>query len=211
MIKSLSRGIRLHLAILSVTGGAASVSAQTLPILLQSVQYNGPGCPAGSAVVEVASDAQAFTILFDAFTVEAGGVVPRSQERKTCNLDLVFQVSPGWTFTVDSLDFRGYAQIERNAVGQQISSVMYPPRMALTKLAALDLEGPSEGDYLHHVEVPASSRIMAPCVGTMRRLQLRTNIGVMTQHNARALLTMDSVDGVLEHRYRLHWLQCPGW
>lgn len=198
------------LAAVAAISSAASAQVGPPPgsVYVEQARMTGEGCPEGTSAVNIAPDAGAFTVLFGAYVATAGAGTGTVADRKSCAINLILHVPQGWTFALTAVDFRGFADLTQWARGQEQSLVAYPPRSIYTRLATLDLAGPIRTDYLHHIDTPARNRIYAPCLGASRNLLLNTTMGVSTQRNATALMTVDSVDGVVTHRYALSWRPC---
>ena len=74
------------------------------------VKGGGNGCLNGSVGAMIAADNSFMTLIFDRFNAEVGPYV-RNKERAYCRFNMTLN-APGWTFDVDSFDFRGYYQLD---------------------------------------------------------------------------------------------------
>src|SRR4051812_3346761 len=98
----------------------ASAAAQTAladvpppgQVFIRNIAYGGNGCPQGSVSQLMSPDATAFTLLLDEYIAEMGPQVPRRDNRKSCQLAIDLIVPAGWSFSVATFDYRGYANLD---------------------------------------------------------------------------------------------------
>ena len=74
-------------------------------VRITQASYGGSGCSDGTANVQVSSDGQELSILFNKFIADAAGK-PKDR-RKNCNLTIPIQVSSGFQVSFNG-DYRGY-------------------------------------------------------------------------------------------------------
>jgi len=200
----------IRLWLLSTVLGLSAQADRPKPgeVFIHKITYQGSGCPMGSVADLVASDSQAFTLLFDSFVVEVGPGIEAKKAKKQCRVEVDLRYPPGWTYTVADADFRGYARIEPGAVGEQRSNLYFNGKGP--KLAT-DYLGPYDNDYLVSNKVGGGEQRWASCL-TAETLTIDTVLLVKTKGGpnarARAMMTTDSVDGRLKHKYRLKWRKC---
>ena len=70
--------------------------------------YGGTGCPSGTASVTLSPDASSLSLLFDTYTVEAGGNTGKRVDRKGCNIAIPVHVPQGYSVSVFQVDYRGF-------------------------------------------------------------------------------------------------------
>jgi hypothetical protein len=80
---------------------------------------NGSGCPAGTAAVAAAPDRTACTVTYSHFLAQAGASSDPTDFRKNCQLALELNYPRGFTFGVAQADYRGFAHLQRGAVGME--------------------------------------------------------------------------------------------
>lgn len=78
---------------------------------VQSITYDGSGCPQGSVGSSFANDRQSFTLIFDQFVASMGPGVTRDEARKHCELDVELKSPDGWKWAVVETTARGYVQL----------------------------------------------------------------------------------------------------
>lgn len=191
-------------------------------VVIQNIQVVGSGCPAGSYSANISPDGQAFSLLLDQFMAESTMQNPIS--RLNCELKVNFHVPQGWTFSVVSADYRGFAYVEPGtmAVHQALYSFdgskprnerpgyqdggSYSFRMQ-------EFRGPYNDNYNIHHEIDPRVAPWAPCRNeSTQTLFLTTylmarNLNLSSLVNAQ--ITLDSIDGqVQSQQYRLAWRRC---
>lgn len=193
------------LSSLAAFASASPAHAQDMPnpreIYIESVQYNGDGCPPGTAVTTLALDASAVTTLFNAYGVDSTAGI----NRRVCNFDVRLRTPAGWSYALYSVDFRGYANVDPTARAVQTSSYRFDGRGSYVALGNSVISGPYSDDYLFRNVIPVDSAYWSPCEVSSRTINLATSVEV----SGRAAMTVDSIDGSLEHHYALKWRHCP--
>src|SRR5512134_2701401 len=89
---------------LAVALGSAAVAHAAGPITVESLTYEGSGCPAGSVALNLSPDRTAFTLLFDAYVVEVGPETPKKERARECTVDAVLSAPPGWSWAIVGTD-----------------------------------------------------------------------------------------------------------
>jgi hypothetical protein len=176
-------------------------------IRVESLAYQGDGCPAGSAAVDIAHYGNAFTVIFSEFIVQQGPDVARAEAEKGCNVTVALTVPPGLTYAVTSVDYRGYASIAPGAVGYHRGMYHFqggpPLRSAWTPFA-----GARDEDW--HVREVADTVVWGKC-RTERKLQLKAHLRLERGRSAAtdsSFMTIDSQDGEIRQTYHLAWSSC---
>ncbi len=173
-------------------------------VRLNKISYAGSGCPLGSVVDIISDDENTFTLLFDQYTVEAGPNVEVKRAKKECRIIADLRIPPGWSYTVAQVDFRGFANIEKGAVGEQRSNLYFKDRGPVLKS---EFTGPFVNDYMVRNSVGKEDHPWQNCKKPLP-LTIDTAIIVRSGGKSRALLTVDSTDGRLKQHYRLRFRRC---
>lgn len=192
--------------LLSIVGVLTSLSlaAEAQQLRLGQPAYGGPGCPAGSASATVSPDQSALSILFDSYTLEAGGA--RRVDRKSCNITIPVEVPSGYSVAVFSVDYRGFNALPRGAQSRLDAEYFWAgargPRISRTFV------GPVNDVYTVTDNLIASTLVWSPCGASVN---LRINSSMMAQSNSRgeqALASVDSADITSGLIYHLQWRRC---
>lgn len=198
-------GLVFALLMSSVTSFAQSSPSY---VRVRSISYAGSGCPAGTVAGNIAPDRQAFTLLFDSYYAEVGPEVPFREKRKNCQLNIALDFPQGWSFTLFSVDYRGYASLERGVVGTQQSSYYFQGQ-SLTARLKTNYYGPLDKDYQIRDTLGVDALVWSPC-GATRSLNINSEVRLDNSRNPNGsgLMTIDSIDGVLKHIYGVRWRRC---
>lgn len=175
-------------------------------VYIRNISFAGSGCPAGTVAANVAYDAKAFTLLFDSYVAEMGPGIPLSMGRRNCQLLLDIQYPSGWSYTVFTFDYRGYAQLDRGVQGSQ-QAIYYFQGSSTQVPMRSTLYGPTAQDYHYRDTLGVSSLVWSPC-GVTRALNINTSVNLRGPTGSRGLMTTDSVDGEVIHQYGLQWKRC---
>src|SRR3954468_8775829 len=89
---------------------AAPAFADDVPggITLGQPIMGGTGCPAGSASAVLSPDGKSLSILFDQYTVQAGGTTGQQFDRKACSVAIPVHVPQGYAVSILQIDYRGF-------------------------------------------------------------------------------------------------------
>ncbi len=175
-------------------------------VRINGISYAGSGCSAGSVSQNLSDDAKAFTLLFDSYVAEAGPGMPLSMARKNCQIALDLRFPQGWSYTVFTVDYRGYARLDRGTSGEQVSSYYFQGQPKTGNLKT-SYYGPTEKDYQIRDTLGLDALVWSPC-GANRALNMKTQVRVSASGSRRALMTIDSIDGELKHVYGIKWRRC---
>jgi Domain of unknown function (DUF4360) len=206
----------LRLAKSSVFGAflfAGSLSAQTAPdpsqVFIQRLTYAGPGCPTGSVAHNMARDAKAFTLIFSDFSAQVGPGIPLGKAKNSCRVTLDMRFPNGWSYSVFSVDYRGYMALDANVKGLQKSTYYFQATPGLARTMNSTFWGPSFRDYQVRDALPLSDVNWSPC-GRTRAMNIDTEISVDNALNLSnsGELTIDSMDGEVRHIYGIQWQRC---
>lgn len=180
-------------------------------LTIDGISYGGTGCPQYSVSNMVSSDRKAFTLLFDEFVAEIGPGVPRAENRKTCQITLDLRFPQGWSYSIVKLDYRGFAGLDRGIAGKQ-QSTYYFMGESRTARAFTDINGPIDDDYHYTDRLGVDQVVWSPC-GANRPLNIKAEVRLRNKNrraypDATGIMTLDSMDGAVVHKYGLQWRRC---
>lgn len=194
----------LALATIAIGLGAAS-AAQAQDISLGKPGYGGTGCPEGSVSATLSPDAKSLSLLFDSYSVEAGGDTRKRFDRKACNIAIPVRVPQGYSVSVIAIDYRGYNNVPRGASTD--FNVEYFFAGTRGPSFKKTFRGPLDDDYLIRNKLTAEATIWSSC-GQDVNLRTNSSIRVTTRGNEQALATVDSQDVNAAIIYQLQWRKC---
>lgn len=195
-----------------LAGSASTAVAQDAPsaseVFIRDLTYGGSGCPAGSVSHNISPDGQAFTILYDQFVAQAGPGVDRRENRKNCQLNLDLRIPNGWSYSVASVDYRGYASLDNRVEGLQKATYYFQGETQQVD-SEMAFTGPLDQDYLRRDEIGMATEVWSPC-GEQRSLNINSQVRINNTRNTRGggLLTVDSTDGTVKQVFNLRFRRC---
>lgn len=199
--------------LLFITAIILWVQASLANFQVRDLKYSGDGCPANTVQVIMAPDNSSFSVLYDAFTMEAGGSTSQSTDTKSCTLKFEIDIPKGKYVDIKAADFRGFASLAKGVVVEQtVRHQVGFNKLANSGLGFQLLVGPTEGDYVVTSSKPTTkiSKLLA-CLPLKDETQiiLKTRIKMTGASNNRpGLMTVDTTDGRIEHKFYLNLKSC---
>jgi Domain of unknown function (DUF4360) len=189
---------------------AASVDGRggrpTGRVVIEVVKVNGSGCRPGTATVAVSSDNTAFTVTYSGYLAQAGAGAKKKDQLKNCKLKLKVGVPKGFTYTISSIDYRGYARLERGATGGMGADYSFQGANRTTSVNH-PFTAPVDDDWQ---VTDTETAGFEPC-GKQRALNIDTELEVgagTSDPTSTSVLSMDSTDGAVHTTYHLDWQTC---
>ena len=109
--------------LLTLLGFAAAVPVAqsdgppTKDITIESINYAGTGCPAGSVAGTLSDAKNILTLAFDSYVAQSGPNINPSEQRKACTLTIKIKYPSGYQYSLFTADYRGYAAISSGSNG----------------------------------------------------------------------------------------------
>ncbi len=177
-------------------------------VRVRNISYAGSGCPAGTVAQNLASDFSAFTLLFDQYAAEVGPGVPFSLKRKNCQLNIDLEVPSGWSYTLFSVDTRGYVALQPGVSAIQQSTYYFQGQLQSARLRTT-MVGPLDQNYSARDQLGLGSVVWSPC-SAVRSLNINTEVRADNSFNpaGQGMITIDSIDGDFKLVYGLRWKRC---
>jgi hypothetical protein len=146
------------------------------------------------------------SILFDRFTVEAGGASNPKKASKFCEVAIPVQVPKGKRVAVTKIDYRGFFDLPGHARAHL--SIKNAFKGNKGPGVTRDFDGPATSDFLETNRVNDSEIRWSPC-GGLDGFSVVTTLDLHSPQE-RALVTLDSEDatGSRGFVYRLQWEDC---
>ncbi|MDC3953184.1 DUF4360 domain-containing protein [Polyangium jinanense] len=174
---------------------------------IRGLVYNGTGCPQSSVAGTLSEDRKALELIFGAFTAEASPLGLPSEARKFCQLTVDMAFPQGYSYSLVSADYRGFAELGAAVVGTQTSSYYFTGGFGRT--FRTKLVGPFSENYFRRDDLTLEAVVWSPC-GASRPLNISTQAAVSTLANrsGSGLMTVDSVSLVVRQTYGIAWRKC---
>lgn len=181
--------------------------AHAADLKLGTPSYGGNGCPGGTASVTVSDDSRSVSVLFDAYSAEAGGTTGRRVDRKSCNLSIPVRIPQGYSVAIIGVDYRGFNAIPGAGAYTKFDTEYFWAGVRGPR-ATRQFNGPQADNFLIHHDLIASSLVWSRCGADEI---FRINTSAMAMANSRmdqTMMLVDSADISAGIIYQLQWRSC---
>jgi hypothetical protein len=174
------------------------------------ITANGTGCPAGTWDASISPDGKAFTVTFSKYEsiVEPGQLF----SIKDCNLAIDLRTPEGFSFSVSSFHYQGYALLDQAGMSaKQTAKYYFQGNPVPAKENRSELKGSYDDSYVFSDQIGIADLVWSPC-GAQRTLNAATRL-VLQNNPAKTgtgYLNTASADGEIEtvFRFGLSWKRC---
>ncbi len=178
---------------------------------LDGVTYGGEGCPQGTVTAMLSPDATELTVLFDAFDTRVGADL--SNAVKNCEVRLNIRKPRLWSYKIESVDFRGFVHLDAGVRAEQrVSFQNGPSHAGFNKSFGYQrFQGPISQNYTLTTVKPLNGPDLLSCLPAKKNVELKIRSTIELKGGGGAqggMMTVDSVDGRVVHKYRLSWISC---
>ncbi|KAJ3409932.1 hypothetical protein HDV05_004154 [Chytridiales sp. JEL 0842] len=173
-------------------------------VFIESLTYGGSGCPQGTVSRNFNADKTAFTLIFDEYVASIGAGVPLTDSRKNCQLNIGLRVPQGWQYSIATIDYRGYMDLDGGVKGTQ-SAIYYFQGEVAEARKETDFWGPRTESYTIRDSFGLQSLVWSPC-GAAANVNIKSAISLTGRGSG--LLTTDSIDGKVKQIYGIQWRRC---
>lgn len=122
----------MHFAtLLLLAASSLSLATPTPPgpnpndVFIKTFTYGGSGCPAGTVRNATDSSKTILTLIYDQYIASIGPGTSVSDRRKNCQINLDIHYPQGWQFSLFSVDFRGFKDLEKYVTGKQLATYYF--------------------------------------------------------------------------------------
>lgn len=193
----------------SVVAPSGPASAADLPppnsLVVKKLSANGSGCRHDSASVAASLDNTAFTVTYSDFTAVAGPGVKKQDHARDCTLKIKLDIPKSYTYTLTSVDVRGYVSVQPGATASHTVAYSFPS--SKSDPVGQSFTGPVDDFWQGSRTAPVD---FAPCGGS-RNLTVDNTLAVepgTSDPESVSLVTLDSTDVATGLTYRLAWKAC---
>jgi hypothetical protein len=170
------------------------------PGFIEQVAYAGSGCDGNSATSAPSPDNQVVTSTFSAFLADAGPGSEGDAATRNCLITMNINVPSGWSYSLESVDFRGFAALDSGVTATRKSLYMIAGSPVHVTPPAR-WKGPISDNFNQPDVGPGAPGVWSPCGGG-QVLMIATEATVDNHsHQDRAgQLTIDTIDTELTWR-----------
>lgn len=173
---------------------------------LEIAQVGGNGCLPGTVAVDLADDAETFTLDYSDYTARAGGSSAPADARKRCVVKLKVQHPEDLTYAIWRTDHRVAADLQPGATATQraMHYILEP-----TGYTTFSLKGPQDGNFEFTDQI-AEDQIVWKMCGVERGINVDTELRVdkgTSDPSKVSSITMNSGEGS-RTTYHLAWKLC---
>lgn len=171
--------------------------------------YAGTGCPQGSARAVLSPDQKALTVLFDQYTVRAGGGV--STARATCNMKIPVNIPSGYRMQVVKIEYRGFTHVPQGASSIVSAGLRFASRaggnLPMKRHGRQKrFNGPIDKNFIVASRLQGAS--FTPCGESIAMIS-ESAIEVASRRGEDVLSAIDSADSAgMPVRMHLRWKRC---
>lgn len=94
-------------------------------VYIQTFVYAGSGCPAGSVANATDATKTVLTLLYDNYVAQIGPGTQPADHRKNCQINLEVHYPGGWQFSLFSVDYRGFEDLDSGVTGMQVATYYF--------------------------------------------------------------------------------------
>jgi hypothetical protein len=168
----------------------------------KSVEFLGDACSEESATVAFSPDNQVFTAIFSDFVAAAGENTPAEQANRGCLIRAQVEVPDGWSYALESVDYRGFVQQDDDVTSTKDSLYLISDSSPF-KTPTLRFEDETSEDFTNSDIGPGRPSPFSPCGGGQELwIVTQTQVDNDGDDDNSGFLAMDSVD------VELQWRRC---
>ena len=191
---------------LILSGLMAVGIVQAQEIELGTPSFNGNGCDRYNTAVSLTPSGQGVSILFDEFIVSSGGDPNSRFDVKNCNISIPVHIPNGYSVSVFSVDYRGFAVVPR--WGHVGFSANYYFAGQAGKASERVFEYPFEDDFLIRHQVRDGKFVWSRC-GKDTTLRADTHLRAKgNNYGDETQAGVDSIDVTGAIEYHLKFRRC---
>jgi len=174
---------------------------------ISQVRFQGEGCVANSAVVDISPDQKAFTVIFSDYFAEVRNDGGQEKTKMSCQVTVDVVTTPGWTFSLGQMDIRGYANVEQGATVRQ--KVAYAFDGSMIESDGFRVDGPFNSNFIISTDVNLGQKNKwSRCETNLHRLSIRTSLMAKAKVGSGGYIAADSLDGEFKEKFQVLWKPC---
>ncbi|KAL1612766.1 hypothetical protein SLS60_000995 [Paraconiothyrium brasiliense] len=198
--------IALSLPALALSAPLVADTSSAPPAFkINKVISGGSGCPQGSIDIDWTNNGILPIYFSKDFTATVGPSVTADQSRKNCQINIDISYSAGYSYSVYSADYTGWANIDSGVKGTVAAHYYFSGEQA-TGSTSLTLQGPYSGKYVKKDDVAVS--VWSPC-GQQSLLNVNAEVALTPMGSyASGQLAVNKETGRFASQLYIQWRQC---
>lgn len=184
-----------------ITAISLFYSLQSGAQMIEVIDYQGSGCPAGSLAAAISPNGMALSVIYDKFSAEA-----RQEESPvvgmSCTINVKLNVPAGYRLASLKIDQRGFALLPEHSIGVLDTTVRtYGQNQRVAQFLGRQTtygQGPYQDNFA--ISQVLNNRLKANhCEGGIQQMLVTTNMGLILKEESTeaAQAILDSTDIVL--------------
>jgi hypothetical protein len=174
---------------------------------IKGIIYGGSGCRQGTVASSFSTNLTSFTIIYDEFIAASGVGTTIRDSRKNCQINVDLRYPIGWSYSVTSVDYRGFISIPDNTLIATQSSTCYFSGETAQSTTTNEFHGPFTGNYIVSEKLLDEERVWSPC-GKVIMVNINAKVSLSGDLSLPALISVDSTDLKVEQKYGIEWRKC---
>jgi len=175
-------------------------------VYVEKLTWAGTGCPPGSAAWDIGEGGTVVSLSFSKYVAATGTGQTASDVRKNCNVRMTMHYPQGWTYTIASSDFRGYAKVPKDC-SAKLGAQFWFSGQSQTATCNIPFDTPFDDNYMRTTSVATESLVWATCGVTGPLFNIDSQAVVTC--NKDAYLGVDTLDTKFVMKFHLSWKKCP--
>ena len=176
---------------------------------LQSLSYDGSGCPRDTVTTEISPDLQVATVIFSDFIVEKDGRYEKGQRQKFCTITVSILTSPAFLKAGFTLHTEGSFDLEQGAQADQATSYFEASNLQKTVLTSWSKTGYQSDDYIQTSNGTISGSGVSLCNKYNQTFTMHCNLRVRPdgglRNNASGFISLNQLEFKLPDYSDYHW------
>lgn len=171
--------------------------------------FSGNGCRQDGSRATLSPDGRQISILFDNYSVQAGGFGGSTVDSKNCDISVVAKVPHGFSVALFSIDYRGFAAVPYG--GRLRFSADYNFAGKNSRRYSQEFVGPMNDNFNFRNEINSQINIWSAC-GAEVILKTQSNLVAEASQSETVTGSLDSIDIQSGITYNFQYRECsePG-
>ncbi|KAJ3316478.1 hypothetical protein HDV06_003608 [Boothiomyces sp. JEL0866] len=141
------------------------------------------------------------------FVASSGPGTKITDSRKNCQINLNLSYPQGFSYSIFSVEYRGYVQIPAGVTATQEATYYISGQQQQVSSKTV-FNTATDQDYENTDKIDVAALVWSPC-GAVLPGNINTQVRLTGDLSKPAQITVDSVDGTVQQIYGIQWRTCP--